>query len=83
MVMVILRAGGRSCAKARRAFAEKFGLRRKLSPYIRYFVAILRFLQLTHFLNDFGQKKCFFRVETMFSGQEFHITWYILHIVLD
>ena len=45
--------GGRSCAKARRAFAEKS--RTKIwSPNIRYFVAILRFVAITHFLEAFG-----------------------------
>ena len=37
--MSSLQQGGRSCAGARVAPAEKFGLRRILSPNIRYFVA--------------------------------------------
>ena len=46
----------------------------ELSPNIRYFVRILRFVAInTHFLEIFGQKQCFL-------GKKCTITWYVLHM---
>ena len=45
------RQGSRSCAKARRAFAEKFGLERKFRA--------LTYAILSHFLEFFVQKSAF------------------------
>ena len=48
--------GGKSCAKARRAFAEKFGRKSEALKYaiLSRFHGLSRF---THFLKDFGQKR--------------------------
>ena len=55
------------------------GLRRKvwtrkkiLSPHIRYFVAILRFVAIYALLEDFRQEKGFFGSKTLFLRQEVH-----------
>ena len=61
-----LKQGGRSCAKARRAFTEKFGSK-ILIPNTRYFVAILRFVVNFALFGKLwikkvligGQKQCF------------------------
>ena len=62
--------GGRSCAKAQRAFAEKFGLGRKFSALtyaiLSQYWDLSRF---THFLEYFRQEKCSFGSKTVFLGQ--------------
>ena len=69
--------GGRRCAKARRALAEMSGLGRKLSPNIRYFVAILRVLDF------FGQRSVFLGQKQCFSGKKCTVAWYILYFILS
>ena len=73
--------GGRSCAKARRAFAEKFGLGRKFKALT--YAILMQYedkLQFTHFLEDIGQKKRFLGPKTVFVqdiiGKKCTITWY-------
>ena len=53
------------------------GLRRKVwtwmkifSPYISYFVAILRFVAIYALFGNLWTKKCFFGSKTVFLGQE-------------
>ena len=67
--------GGRSCAKAHRAFAEKFGFGRKI---LALAYAILS--RFTHFLEDrgLGVNRCFFGTTIVFLGQEVH--YYMVYI---
>ena len=67
---------GRTCAEARRAFAEKFG------PNIRYFVAILWFVAIYALLEDSGQKKCSFGAKQCFLGKKCPITWLVMSCLL-
>ena len=50
----------RSCAKARRAFAEKFGLGQKFEA-LKYAILSQYYdsLRITHFLEIFGEKSAF------------------------
>ena len=53
--------GGRSCAGARVAPAEKFGLGRNFKPEHTLFCRELRFVAIyALFLEIFGHKKCLF-----------------------
>ena len=74
--------GGRSCAKARRAFAKKFGLEGKFQTLTYAIYAKLSryydLLQFTHFLEDVGQKKCSFWSKTVFPGQK--VPYYMVYI---
>ena len=70
--------GGRSCGKARRVFAEKFGHRQKFQA--RTYAILLRYHDLsrvTHFWKTLG-KKCFFWSKTEFLWQEVH--YYMVYI---
>ena len=49
-----------------------------LSPNIRYFVGILRFVAIYALLEIFGQKMSFFGSKTVFLGQEVH--YYMVYI---
>ena len=65
--------GDRSCAKARKAFAEKFGLGRNfLALNMHYFVAILRFVAIYALFGRLLPQKCFFGTTTVILGQEVH-----------
>ena len=66
------------------------GLRRKvwsrtriLSPNIRILSRYQDLLQFTHFLEIFGQKKCFYGSKKVFLGQEVHYYMVYLHIILS
>ena len=74
--------GGRSCAKARRVFAEKFGLRRK---FYALTYAICRHVNICHNLCTFWKsvgKVFFFGQKQCFLGKKYTIKWYILRIIL-
>ena len=58
--------GGRSCAKARRTFAEKFGLGRNFNN-IRYFFAILRFFAIYALFGNLWAKKVLLWVKNSVS----------------
>ena len=80
----ITNQGSKSCAKARRTFDKKFGLRR-IFQALTYAIKsrykhLLRFM---HFLGIFLQKKCFLGQKQCFPGKRCTITWYILHIILS
>ena len=62
--------GGRSSAKAKRAFAESLDSDENLSPNIRYFVAMLRFVAIYALFGNLWAQKCLFGSKTVFLGQE-------------
>ena len=66
--------GGRSCAKARRAYAEKFGPGRKFEA-LTYAIKICRDLRIF--------RKTFWGQKQRVLGKSFTITWYIVYIVLN
>ena len=47
-----------------------------LSPYIRYFVAILRFVAIYAILGGLWAKKCFFWVKAVFLGQGEYMVYF-------
>ena len=82
--LIMVGQGSRSCAKARRALAEKFGLTTKiLSTNKRYFVAILRFVAIYALFGRPGQKSAFWGQQQCFLGKKCIITYFILHIILN
>ena len=74
--IVIAVQGGRSCAGARVAPAEKFGLGRKYKYTL--FCRELRFVAIYAFFRDLWAKKCLFGSKTVFPGQEVH--YYVVYI---
>ena len=73
---------GRSCAKARRAFAKKVLTWTKiLSPNIQYFVAILRFVAIYALFGNLRAKKCLFFFGKKCTIANFcHPDWFELNI---
>ena len=51
---------------------------KSLSPNLRFFVAIVRFVAIYALFGNLWAKKCFFRSRTVFLGQEAH--YYMVYI---
>ena len=56
---------------------------KSLSPNIRYFVAISRFVANYALFGNLWTKKCFWDQKQCFLGKKCTISWYILHISLS
>ena len=71
--------GGRSCAGARVAPAEKFGLGRKFYAWTYAILSQIKICRdLRTFWRSLGKKKCLFGSKTVFLGQEVH--YYMVYI---
>ena len=64
--------GGRSCAKARWAFTEKFGFGRTISAKTYVFVGILRYIAIHALFGRLWPRKGLFGSKTVFLGKEVH-----------
>ena len=63
---------------------KRWNRRNILSPNIRYFVAIIRFIAIYALFGIyFGKKSAFLGQKQCFLGKKCTITWYILHIILN
>ena len=74
--------GGRSCAKARMAFAKSLARTKISNRNIGLFVVVLRFVGIYALFEDSSPKKCFLGSETVFLGKKCTITSYISHSIL-
>ena len=75
---------GRSCAGARVAPAEKFGLGRKFQAPIYAILSQIKICRdLRTFWRSLGKKSAFLGQKQCFLGKKCTITWYILHISLS
>ena len=71
--------GGRSCAGARGAPAEKFGLRQFFLAQTYAILSRIKICRNYALFGDLWAKKCLFGSKTVFLGQE--LQYYMVYIV--